>query len=158
MKIDTQDIKDMVQQSIAETDAFIVDIEVKPGKVSIFLDKPAGITIEECSKVHRHLKSEIDDEEFFERYDLEVSSPGMDRPLKVIEQYQRRLGSELNVKLQDDVKVSGVLKTVNENGITLEVQGQKETDKEEQIIDFVNIKEAKLLVNFGSRSKKKKVK
>ena len=153
MKIDTQHITALVEEKIEGTDQFLVEVEVKPGKVSIFLDKPTGITIDECTKVHRHLKSEIDDEEFFERYDLEVGSPGMDRPLKVKKQYQRRVGKELDVQLLDEDKFRGVLKEVKDDGIEMVVDGNG--DEKERIIDFNKIKEAKLVLDFGKQSKKK---
>ncbi|CAN5372479.1 ribosome maturation factor RimP [soil metagenome] len=132
---------------------FLVDIKWLPGnKIQVFLDADAGIKIETCVEVSRYLEKHIDEEGWLgEKYILEVSSPGMDSPLKVLRQYQRRIGGELAVVKNDGVKIEGTLKQYNEQGIELEsvkmVKG-KIVETNTYQIPFTEIKTAKLKFNF----------
>lgn len=156
MKTDTKQITELLEKKFSGTDRYLVDLEVKPGKVSVFIDTPPGISIAECTDVHKFLKTEIGDEEFFENYDLEVSSPGLDRPLKVRKQYEKRIGSELNLILTDGSTLKGKLQKLEDNGIAVELNGEKNKDLEQRSISFESIKEAKLILNFGKKLKNSK--
>ena len=86
----------------------------------IYLDKPEGLTMDDCEKFHRAIQPQL------EKYDydfLEVSSPGIDRPLKTPRDYERHLGDEVEVKLfkaVDGVKLfTGVLAGLDEENIIL---------------------------------------
>ena len=81
----------------------------------IYLDKPEGLTMDDCEKFHRAIQPQL------EKYDydfLEVSSPGIDRPLKTPRDYERHLGDEVEVKLfkaVDGVKLfTGILARLDE--------------------------------------------
>ncbi len=134
-------------------DHFLVDIKWLPGnKMQVFLDAEHGIKIETCVEVSRYLEKHIDEGGWLgEKYILEVSSPGMDSPLKVLRQYQRRLGRELSVVKTDGVKIEGTLKQFDEQGLELEsvkmVKG-KVVETNLHQIPFTDIKTAKLKFNF----------
>ncbi len=83
--------------------AFLVDVQVRNergGKlVQLFVDTDRGITIEQCSEISRELLREFDEQRFLEgNYRLEVSSPGIDRPLKLLRQYTKNIGRRFRVK------------------------------------------------------------
>lgn len=134
-------------------DHFLVDIKVLPGnKVQVFIDADKGIKIDTCVEVSRLLEKQIDENGWLgEKYILEVSSPGMDVPLKVARQYQRRIGQELSVVKLDGVKLEGVLKRFDDKELELEsikmVKG-KVVETNLYQIPFVDIKNAKLKFNF----------
>lgn len=134
-------------------DHFLVDVKWLPGnKMQVFLDSETGIKIETCVEVSRYLEKHIDENGWLgEKYTLEVSSPGMDAPLKVLRQYHRRIGRELSVVKTDGVKLEGVLKSVDEQGMELEsskvVKG-KVIETNLYQIPFTDIKNAKLKFNF----------
>jgi ribosome maturation factor RimP len=82
---------------------------------------------------------------------LEVSSPGMDNPLKVLRQYKRRLGREVIVVKTDGERVEGIMKAADENGITIEENLKSKKKIVETItleIPFTEIKSTKLKLNF----------
>lgn len=144
-------IKQLVESKIAGTDCFLVDIKVSPSRILVFIDKPAGIKVEDCVEVSRFLLNESGTDDIWEHHELEVSSPGMDEPLKVLPQYQKRLGREISVVTFDGLKHLGILQAASEEGIELnEMIVRKEKGKKEKItqsihLPFEQIKETKII-------------
>src|SRR5262249_25593259 len=104
MDISEGEIKEIVSSKLAGSDCFIVDIKVRQGKITVLLDKPTGIQIEECAEVNRDLKDKLESRGVLENFGIEVSSPGMDEPLKVLPQYQRRIGKPVSVVTKDGLR------------------------------------------------------
>ncbi len=154
MKNLENNIQSLVNQWIEKTDIFVVEIKVTGSKTWVYIDKPEGITIEECSSLSRHLMNELEGDVEFEARELEVSSPGMDQPLKVVDQYKRRIGRELDLKLIDGTSAKGLLKAVNVDGIeilqktVLKQNKKKITQEDQRKLLFNDIKEAKLVLTF----------
>jgi len=147
-------IKKLVEEKIAGTDCFLVDVKLSPSKVTVYIDKSDGIKIEDCSAVSRFLMDELEGTDIWEHHELEVSSPGMDEPLKVLPQYQKRIGKEISVITFDGLKHVGILKGATDQGIELnETVVRKDKGKRERIIQLVNlpfaeIKETKDVFSF----------
>ena len=153
--ITRESVTQLIEAKIAETDMFIVDVTVRPGNViDVTLDSDAGITIEACTGVHRHLLHEMDRE--VEDYSLEVSSPDLTKPLMVLRQYIENIGRDLAVKKADKSKIEGRLLAANEQEITLlteqkeEVPGKKgkKLVEREITIPFTEMTEAKVMIRF----------
>ena len=121
----------------------LVDIESsRSGLLRIFIDSPRGITVEDCARVSNHLTRALAVEGIdYER--LEVSSPGLDRPLKRIADYERFTGREASVKLKlprdGRRRFEGRLLGVEDGRIVLEVEGQR------QHLAFEDIDRARLV-------------
>ena len=111
-------------------------------RIRIFLDKMEGVTIAECVKVHKYMVSEWREDAIFETHNFEVSSPGMDQPLKVAQQYKRRIGSELKVITADGTEHSGVLVEATDKEIALKEKVNQE--EREERYSFEEIKQAKI--------------
>lgn len=146
-------LEDLINQWLVNMpDHFLVDIKTAGNKVQVFLDADTGIQIETCVEVSRYLEKHIDEGGWLgEKYVLEVSSPGMDAPLRVLRQYHRRVGRELSVVKTDGVRIDGILKSITEEGITLEsvkMQKGKIIETNTHQIPFTDIKNAKLKFNF----------
>ena len=115
---------------IIETNNFeLVDVEyVKEGSnyyLRAYIDKPGGITIDDCEIVSRALSEELDKDDFIEdAYILEVSSPGLGRPLKKDKDYERHMGEEVDIKLYKAFDEKA-LEAVDES-LAKELKGQKE--------------------------------
>ena len=95
-----------------------------------YVDKEGGISVDDCEIVSRQLSDWLDKEEFIsESYILEVSSPGLGRPLKKEQDFARSIGKDVDVKLyraRDKRKdFTGVLKAYDENTVTIEEEGQE---------------------------------
>ena len=153
--ITRESVTQLIEAKIAETDMFVVDVTVRPGNViDVTLDSDAGITIEACTGVHRHLLHEMDRE--VEDYSLEVSSPDLTKPLMVLRQYIKNIGRDLAVKKADKSKIEGRLLAANEQEITLlteqkeEVPGKKgkKLVEREITIPFTEMTEAKVMIRF----------
>ena len=108
----------------------LVDLEAsRSGLLRVFMDCPRGITVDDCARVSHHLTRALAVEGIdYER--LEVSSPGLDRPLKRIEDYARFAGCEASVKLKLPLngrrRFEGRLVGVEDGHIVLEVEGQRQ--------------------------------
>jgi ribosome maturation factor RimP len=135
-------------------DCFIVDVHTSPsGKIEVYLDCDTGISYEKCRKVSRHIESIIDEtKEFGEKYTLEVSSPGLSRPLKFFRQYAKNIGRKVVIKT-DSKTFKGIMKDVNEEFLILEQskaikKGSKKKVTIETKIDMKEILETKIAVSF----------
>lgn len=152
--IEKENIAAWVQEKIEGTDNFLVDIKLSPGKLIVALDKPTGITLEECTAVSRHLLEQLEPTGFLETHEVEVGSPGMDAPLVVPQQYLRRIGRELRVFDKTGKEMKGTLMSANENGFELkEITSRKENKKKiisetTHQLNYGDIREAKLIINF----------
>ena len=137
-------------------DCFIIEIKSLPNKrVEIYVDSDSGITFTKCQRLSRHLEAEIDEKGWLgEKYTLEVSSPGITRPLTFFRQYPRNIGRKLEVKQIEGETIIGTLIEVSEDQITLEYKERikegkkKKTVIQQDIIPFSNIKETKVKITF----------
>ena len=147
-------IKNWVQ-TILETEPtyFCVDMYIKPTQnIKIFLDGDNGITIEKCTQINRKLRNLIEESGILNDtdYSLEVSSPGLDNPLKLHRQYVKNIQRNIQITLLDDTIIEGVLKSVTENDILVETTINKGEKKEvqEKTVLFSNIKKTIVLIKF----------
>ncbi len=114
-------IEEWLQPVLDERNLFLVDIKFPMGRqVEVYVDSDKGIHISECAEISRFLEKNLDESGLVpENYILEVSSPGMDNPLRVPRQYKRRVGQVLEVTKTDGVQVLGELIAVNDANIKL---------------------------------------
>src|SRR5688572_23472642 len=107
----------------------LVDVESsRSGLLRVFIDSPAGITVEDCARVSNHLTRALAVESIdYER--LEVSSPGLDRPLKRPEDYGRFTGRKVSIRLQlpreGRRRFEGAIAGVEGDGVLLDVEGKQ---------------------------------
>ncbi len=134
-------------------DIFLVEVKVLPGNnIKVFLDADNGITIDKCIKINRALYNQVEESELFPNGDfsLEVSSPGVDEPLKLIRQYKKNIGRTVEVMMNDGIKKEGKLTAVNDDEFIMEEktgQGKKLIIKQTNIL-FNQVKQTKVLVTF----------
>jgi ribosome maturation factor RimP len=147
-------IKQMVELLLEGRDLFLVDVEMKGTKVPeiwILLDKEStDIRIDECTEVSRELALQLDANELFgNKYRLNVSSPGMSKPLSDLRQYPKHIGRKAKVhykSIEDEShqKVEVTFLAMNER--TLRLQQEKSEPFE---LDFDQIVEFKILPSFN---------
>lgn len=132
---------------------FKVGIKINPGNnIVVLLDADDGITIEKCTQVNKALYKYIEETELFPggNFSLEVSSPGVDEPLKMHRQYKKNVGRNMEVVMNEGSVTQGKLVVVNQDSIILEQKqgrGNKELIKS-ITISFNQIKHAKVLITF----------
>ena len=119
-------------------DCFTVEIELKPvQKLCVFADSDSGMTFEKCQKLSRYLEAFIDTNGWLgEKYTLEVSSPGIARPLKFPRQYHKNIGRQLEVTQIDKNRMVGLLKAVEETQIVLsQTVTERDEKKKKKIVE-----------------------
>jgi ribosome maturation factor RimP len=132
---------------------FIVEVQVlATGKIFVFADGEQNITIDECASISRHLETFLETNHLVkENYLLEVSSPGMDQPLKVPAQFRKQTGKEVEVVLKKGNKIIGVMLSADESGIVVKEETNKKNktvEATEQTLAFADIKTVKKYFNF----------
>jgi ribosome maturation factor RimP len=147
-------VRELVEEKIADKpNLFIVDIKMHSnGKLIILVDGDNGIGIDDCVAISRHVGFHLEEENAIETaYNLEVSSPGIDAPLKSIRQYLKNIGRNLSVKMADGSKREGKLNGVTEDAILLEEKIKekgKKAELTEAVIPMNKITETKVLISF----------
>lgn len=132
---------------------FLVEIKANPANnIKVFLDADGGVSIDQCVKYNRALYKQIEESGIFPEGDfsLEVSSPGLDEPLKLKRQYIKNTGRNVEVILHDGSKVEGKLLAVNDADIQVEeVKGKnKKRETLQHTIRIDNIKTTKIQIQF----------
>ena len=132
---------------------FLVEIKKNPANnIKVFLDADGGVSIDQCVKYNRALYKQIEESGIFPEGDfsLEVSSPGLDEPLKLKRQYVKNTGRNVEVILHDGSKVEGKLLAVNDADIQVEeVKGKnKKRETLQHTIRIDNIKTTKIQIQF----------
>jgi ribosome maturation factor RimP len=150
----TAEIVKLVEQLLQEEPVyFLVSVAIKPvNNISLFIDGDSGITIEKCVRINKALYKQIVETTLYPdgEFSLEVSSPGLDEPLKLNRQYIKNIGRSLMVELADGKKVEGKLIAADNVGIELEEELGKGKKKEvvKHAFLFDQIKESKVNVVF----------
>lgn len=149
-----QQVTNLVEDKISDRpDLFLVDVKMHPnGSLIVLVDGDKGIGIADCAAISRHVGFHLEENNVIEQaYNLEVSSPGVDYPLKSIRQYQKNVGRELLLKLTDGTTKEGKLLAADDAGISIEekiaVKGKKATFTE-TTLPYAAVNEATVLISF----------
>lgn len=152
-------ITEIVESLLTDDAIFIVDVSISNSsgkmKIAVALDGDEGIGVDECGNISRELGNTIEEHEMIDTpYHLEVSSPGLDQPLKFTRQYVKNIGRDVRVLLQDTKEIKGTLEEVKDNGIVVREQvkgkNKKQTSysKETTVISFNDINKTNILIQF----------
>ena len=138
MKI--SDIIDAIGGEIVARGCFIVDISVsKDNDIVLTIESEKGkIELDDCVSLSRYFETKFDREA--EDYSLTVSSAGLDQPFKVFKQYEKALGSKVEVSLKGGKKMVAVLEAADEESITLKysVKEAVEGKKKKELVEHVD--------------------
>lgn len=148
-------IRELAEGFLTDKNLFVVDVVLsvkrEPKKILVVLDGDKGVTIDDCADLSRQLNTHLDDQAIIDgNYRLEVSSPGLDQPLKLTRQYVKNIGRKLRVKTTDRT-LEGKLLEVDEDGIVVgeeEGKGKQKTEKPVRL-SFKEIEKALVMVSFN---------
>lgn len=138
-------IRGIIEVELEGSDHFLVDVEsnTPETKLTFYIDGVSGVKIGVCSKLSKKVSRAIEESEFVEtKFRYEVSSPGVDRSLVDWRQYNQHIGRKLNIVLASGKAYEGVLRSANEEEVTIEME------KEKVKLKLKNIETAKVLVSF----------
>jgi ribosome maturation factor RimP len=148
--VEKQKIQTLVDEFIKGTGLFIVAVKVSSAnRITVLADKNEGITIDECAAIHRHIEMNLDRET--EDFELQVSSPGLDLPFGVIEQYFKNVGRKVEVIDNEGLKLTGILKNVTEGGFELETEVKvkgKAKELKDLSFNFEQIKSTRVILTI----------
>ena len=147
-----EEIRKIAEGKLTDPSQFIVDVIVsskrKPQKVTVILDGDNGVSIDHCADLSREVSKALDDSNvIIDSYVLEVTTPGLDQPLKLHRQYRKNIGRKMRIKISDKV-VEGKLIAVNDSGITVEQGDGKKIEKSVVELKFSEIDKSIVLVSF----------
>ncbi len=153
--IQIETIRALLEEELPKRDLFLVDVSVRPGnRITVLADSMKGITLDECIGISRFIESNLDREA--DDFELEVSSPGLDNPLKIPKQFEKNLGRWLEVVTFDGIKTTGKLIEATSDRIRMEVESKsKGTGKNKKTVENIvwerrmdEIKSAKIVISL----------
>jgi ribosome maturation factor RimP len=150
-------VKQLLTEALDENEElFLIELSfLAENKIYIEVDGNMGVNLKECIRISRHINNNLDREE--EDFGLEVTSPDVANPLKVLRQYQKNIGRVLTVKTKENAKLEGALVDVKDDEISLEWKARepkpigkgKVTVLKTVEIKYSNILEAKVKIIFN---------
>ena len=153
--IDREIVWRLVEERLAFSDCYPVDVIVNPGNLIVVeIDHDVAVGIDDCVALSRYIEECLDRD--VEDYELEVGSSGVGTPFKMVRQYIKNIGNEVEVLLKSGIKWKGILKSADVSGITLTVvrrikpegSKRKETVCEDQTYTYDEIKYTKNIIRF----------
>lgn len=156
--ISKKTVEALINERIAElaNGLFVVELSISANNViHVELDKnPGNVSVMDCMSVSRNVEHNLDREE--EDFELHVSSAGLDKPFRVLAQYEKNIGRSIKVVFNNGKKLEGVLKAASTSEITLETTRQekpegkkkKETIVEQHVLQLEEVKETKIIITF----------
>lgn len=144
----------MIESVIAEDPTyFLVEVKIKPtNNVKVFLDGDSGISIQKVASYNRALYKLLEESNLFPDGDfsLEVSSPGLEEPLKLQRQFRKNIGRDVEVLTKEGQKIEGKMVKADEEALTLEEERGKQKKKEiiQHVVPLNTIKSTKIQIKF----------
>lgn len=132
---------------------FLVEVKMKPtNNVKVFIDGDEGVILSDLIHYNRKLYKQLEESSVFanEDFSLEVSSPGLDEPLKLFRQYKKNIGRFVDITFNDGSKKEGKLMEATNGGVIIETEtgkGKKKEINQESIL-FDQIKNTKIQIKF----------
>ncbi len=145
--MDYAKIESAVESAATDNDAFLVELELKPNNIIVaYVDSDNGLTIDQIKTINRQIESDLDRD--VEDFNLTVSSPDLNRPLKTWRQFKKNVGRYLKVNFNERQE-EGMLMKVELNYLVLSVPNKKKSAPDTELeIQFADIAEAKVAIRF----------
>ena len=148
--MDYAKIESAVDNAANDNGAFLVELELKPNNIIVaYVDSDKGLSIDQIKMINRQIESDLDRDD--EDFNLTVSSPDLNRPLKIWRQYKKNIGRDLKVKFKDRQE-EGMLEKVETDYLVLSIPNKKKSAPNVELeIQFADIAEAKVAIRFKKK-------
>lgn len=152
-----ESVKNIVNIVLKDSQFLLIDVEIRGERknkiVDIYVDSKDKLDLDNLSDLNRKIWEKIEEVKLSENFSkITVSSPGIDRSLKYIEQLIKHKGRDIDIKMNDGTKISGILENIFEDKgqIQIKLKGKKKnlSECEIKVIDFKNIVESKIKLKF----------
>lgn len=118
--IERKTVMDLAEAALSDSACYLVDVTIGTGNtIVVEIDHDEAVNIDDCVALSQYIEAHLDRDA--EDYELEVTSAGLDRPFKIVRQYRKNIGNEIELKPRDGAVRTGMLKDADESGITLTV-------------------------------------
>ena len=153
--IEKEIVKGIVDEFLANSTNYLVNIDMKPDNtIVVEIDNDQSVSIDDCISLSKFIESKLDRN--IEDYELEVGSAGIGQPFKILRQYLKNVGNEVEVLTKKGVKHTGVLKSADAEAFVLTVEKQvkpegakrKVTVEEDLTFPYSEVKHTKYLIRF----------
>jgi ribosome maturation factor RimP len=154
----TDRVRHLVDPLLSDLGLEIYDIEQAAGTLRITIDRPGGVDLEALALATRVVSRELDNHDPIPgRYTLEVSSPGLERPLRLPEHFQRAVGTDVSVRTHPRDggarRLSGVLSAVDDDGIVVTVTEPGEAELGDHRLRYADIDRCRTVFRWGASPK-----
>jgi ribosome maturation factor RimP len=148
-------VEEITEIFLRDSDKYLVGVEVSPNnRIVVEIDSDGAVSIDDCIALTRHIESCLDRE--VEDYELEVSSAGISQPFKLLRQYRKNKGNEVEVLAKNGKKYLGILKEADDNAFVLTIIRQVKPEGAKRKIDieedltftYDEIKHTKYIIRF----------
>lgn len=145
----------IVDEFLINSDNYAIDIQVKPDNtILVEIDNDRAVSIDDCISLSKFIESKLDRDA--EDYELEVGSAGIGQPFKILRQYLKNVGNEVEILTKTGVRHTGILKAADAEAFVLTVEKQvkpdgakrKVTVEEDLTFPYGEIKHTKYLIRF----------
>ncbi len=153
--IDKALLTDIVEKHLVDTEHFLVDVQVRPGNILVVeIDNENGVMLDDCITLSKQIEASLNRDE--EDFELEVGSAGISAPFKILRQYRKNVGEEVEVLTKDGRKLSGILSAAEPEHFTLTItkkvkpEGAKRKIEVEEDLTFAyhDVKYTKCQIKF----------
>lgn len=148
-------IRALVAEKIEDTDYYLLSVEIKSGNaISVELESMGPVSISDCVDISRQIEHNLDREE--EDFSLQVSSPGLGKPLKDYRQFVKNVGRHLEIRLANGEEFEGELMSADQEKIEIKeskkekLEGKKKKELVEinHVLSYPEVKQAKIKILF----------
>ena len=137
--IEKEIVTRLAEEQLAFSDCYLVDVTIKPDNLIVVeIDHDIAVGIDDCVALSRYIEERIDRD--IEDYELVVGSSGIGTPFKIVRQYIKNIGNEVEVLLKSGIILKGALVAADENEITVENRGNGKIRKQSSISDSYDLK------------------
>jgi ribosome maturation factor RimP len=142
-------IRILATEHISGTGIFLVDVRLSStGRITVLIDRPEGLKIEDCVTLSKQISNDLGEK--LGDYELNVSSPGLDMPLLVPEQFIKNEGRMVDVTTGEGEHLKGVMMNVNAGGFDLQTETKQKKEKVTAVrsFNFEDVKSVKVIISF----------
>lgn len=140
-------ILELVNGALEGSEKFLVSLKITPdNRIFVDIDGDNGVNIDDCIELSRAIESQLDRDA--EDFELNVSSAGADQPLKLVRQYRKNVGRDLEVVTLDGERAEGTLEDASDDGIVIRTPGTKKQPAETLRFAYKDIKSARVAIKF----------
>jgi ribosome maturation factor RimP len=153
--VEISKLRSTIEEYLKNSDKYLVEATLQPDdKIVVEIDSDRFVSIDDCIALTKYIESQFDRN--IEDYELEVGSTGIAQPFKMLRQYKKNIGNEVEILLKERKKYTGILKDAGEDKIVLTIEKQvkpegskrKIAQKEDLTFTYNEIKYTKNIIRF----------